>query len=630
MSTAHRLERRQLPARMQPMLATLVKRAPAGTGWLHEIKYDGYRMLSRIEDGEARIFSRNGKEWTAQLAGIAKELGALDVSNAWLDGELVVMDARGRSSFQALQNGLAGPRARDLTLMLFDVMYLDGTDLRHRPLRDRKRELHKIVARGSAHVRVGPEVSGSGTEFFRQSCALSLEGAISKRVDSPYRSGERSADWVKVKCTRRQEMVVGGYTDPQGPRRGFGALLLGVYEGRELRYSGRVGTGFDDAMLAELSEKLRRLERAEPPFANPPRGADANGVHWVKPELVAEVEFTEWSEDGALRHPSFTGLRMDKKAKDVVREREAEVKPARARGNGAVAGITISHPDKLLFPPAGPTKRELAEYYVRVAPALVPHLRDRPLSLLRCPDGVGEHCFFQKHVDASVGAAVKRVRVPESGGSATYASAGSTKALASLVQWGVVELHPWGSRAPHLEHPDVLIFDLDPDESSGWKAVVDGVLALRATLEQAGLRPFLKTTGGKGLHVVVPIRPTITWAQAKDFCRAVAESMTAAQPDRYVATASKAKRVGKIFIDWLRNAEGATAVAPYSVRARAGAPVATPIHWNELDEDRRFDHFNVQNVPARLDAQRDDPWREFARARRAITAAVVRRLRAAG
>jgi bifunctional non-homologous end joining protein LigD len=260
----------------------------------------------------------------------------------------------------------------------------------------------------------------------------------------------------------------------------------------------------------------------------------------------------------------------------------------------------------------------------------MPHLRDRPLSLLRCPDGVGDHCFFQKHVDASVGAAVKRVRVPESGGSATYASAGSTKALASLVQWGVVELHPWGSRTPHLEHPDVLIFDLDPDEGSGWKAVVDGVLALRATLEQAGLRPFLKTTGGKGLHVVVPIRPTITWAQAKDFCRAVAESMTAAQPDRYVATASKAKRVGKIFIDWLRNAEGATAVAPYSVRARAGSPVATPIHWNELDEDRRFDHFNVQNVPARLDAQRDDPWREFARARRAITAAVVRRLRAAG
>ncbi len=470
MSTAHRLERRQLPARMQPMLATLVKRAPAGTGWLHEIKYDGYRMLSRIEDGEARVFSRNGKEWTAQLAVIAKELGALDLSNAWLDGELVVMDARGRSSFQALQNGLSGTRARDLTLMLFDVMYLDGIDLRHRPLRERKRELHKIVGRGSAHVRVGPEVSGSGTEFFRQSCALSLEGAISKRVDSPYRSGERSADWVKVKCTRRQEMVVGGYTDPQGARRGFGALLLGVYDGHDLRYSGRVGTGFDEAMLAELSEKLRRLERAEPPFADPPRGADAKGVHWVKPELVAEVEFTEWSEDGALRHPSFTGLRMDKQAKDVVREREAEVKPARARESGKVAGVAISHPDKLIFPPAGPTKRELAEYYVRVAPALVPHLRERPLSLLRCPDGVGEHCFFQKHIEAAVGAAVKRVRVHESGGSATYASAGSAKALASLVQWGVVELHPWGSRAPHLEHPDILIFDLDPDEGSSWRS----------------------------------------------------------------------------------------------------------------------------------------------------------------
>jgi bifunctional non-homologous end joining protein LigD len=355
----------------------------------------------------------------------------------------------------------------------------------------------------------------------------------------------------------------------------------------------------------------------------------AKGVHWVKPALVAEVDFTEWSADGALRHPSFKGLRMDKTAKEVVRERPALVKPARARANGAngrVAGIAISHPDKLFFPPDGPTKKELAEYYARVAPALLPHVRGRPLSLVRCPDGVGEHCFYQKHADASIDAAVERMPVPESTGSALYAGARSAKALAALVQWGVVELHPWGSRAPKLSRPDILIVDLDPGERTGWDELVTAAAALRVAFEEAGLAPFLKTTGGKGLHIVVPIRPTITWDAAKAFTRVVAEALVDAAPDRYTATASKARRDGKIFVDILRNAEGATAVAPYSVRARSGAPVATPIAWSELDTDRRFDHFNVGNVPDRLARQRRDPWEGFAAARRAVTPAVLRRL----
>jgi bifunctional non-homologous end joining protein LigD len=629
MSATLKVSRRPIPAAMQPMLATLVKSAPEGDGWVHEIKYDGYRMLCRVEDGEARIFSRNGKEWTAQLGAIAGELARLRVTNGWFDGELVALDAKGRSDFQVLQNAIASPRAAQLTLILFDVMYVDGEDIRTLPLTGRKKRLHKIVGRGTKHLRVGPEAGGSGAEFLKQACALSLEGAMSKRADSPYRSGERSRDWVKVKCTRRQELVVGGYTDPQGGRAGFGALLLGVYDRGKLRYAGRVGTGFDTRTLDEITAKLKRRERAQPAFADPPRGAMAKGVHWVRPDLVAEVDFTEWSADGALRHPSFKGLRVDKKASEVVRERPVAVKNGRApaaASSGSVSGIRITHPDKQLFPPDGPTKLELAEYYARVAPVLVPHLVDRPLSLLRCPDGIGEKCFYQKHADKSLDAAVKRVRVKESGGPAQYASAGSAKALAALVQWGVVELHPWGSRVPQLARPDILIMDLDPDDRISWGDLVTAVLALRETFESAGLRAFLKTTGGKGLHVVVPIRATITWAQAKALTRAVADAMVRAAPDRYIATASKSRRTGKIFVDHLRNSEGATAVAPYSVRARAGAPVATPIHWEELNEDRRFDHFNVRNVPERLERQKSDPWRGFAAARRTVTPAVRRRL----
>jgi bifunctional non-homologous end joining protein LigD len=330
MSATLKVSRRPIPAAMQPMLATLVKSAPEGDGWVHEIKYDGYRMLCRVEDGEARIFSRNGKEWTAQLGAIAGELAQLRVANGWFDGELVALDAKGRSDFQVLQNAIASPRAAQLTLILFDVMYVDGEDIRTLPLTGRKKRLHKIMGRGTKHLRVGPEAGGSGAEFLKQACALSLEGAMSKRADSPYRSGERSRDWVKVKCTRRQELVVGGYTDPQGGRAGFGALLLGVYDRGKLRYAGRVGTGFDTRTLDEITAKLKRRERAQPAFADPPRGAMAKGVHWVRPDLVAEVDFTEWSADGALRHPSFKGLRVDKKASEVVRERPVAVKNGRA------------------------------------------------------------------------------------------------------------------------------------------------------------------------------------------------------------------------------------------------------------------------------------------------------------
>jgi bifunctional non-homologous end joining protein LigD len=442
-----------------------------------------------------------------------------------------------------------------------------------------------------------------------------------------------------VKCTRRQEMVIGGFTEPQGARTGFGALLLGIYEHGKLRFAGKVGTGFNDKTLTTLYKVLLKLEQKEPPFVNPPRGYEAKRAHWVKPDLVAEIAFTEWSNDGALRHPSFQGLRTDKKATEVVREEPRSVPSPTASAPKAkktaaagkteatmVAGIAISHPDKMYFPEAEIAKVEIAQYYERMASRILPHIKDRPLALVRCPDGWNKQCFYQKHADKAVNAAVDRIEVPEGGKTAMYMGAGSAKALVALVQWGVLELHPWGSRRPRLDRPDRLIFDFDPDESVTWKDLVTGAELLRALLGELDLVGYLKTTGGKGLHVVVPIRATLDWDQAKGFTRAVADFMVSTFGDRFTATVSKAKRKGKVFVDYLRNAEGATAIAPYAVRARANAPISMPIAWEELKNDVRFDYFNVRNAEERLASQKLDPWRDFAATRQAITKAHAKRV----
>ena len=635
---------------LSPTLATLVDEAPTGDDWIHEVKFDGYRMVSRIDHGDVRIYSRNGKDWTSVLPSIVAALQRLDVDQAWLDGEIAVADASGLTSFQQLQNALSNPRAKNIGYFVFDLLYLDGYDLRAVALTARKQLLRERLGASDPVLRYSVDVQGSGAEFFAQACALKLEGAVSKRADSVYREGVRTRDWVKVKCGLRQEMVIGGFTDPQGSRTGFGALLLGIYESGRLRYAGKVGTGFDDKTLAKLRPILGKLEQEEAPFVNPPRGFEAKGAHWVKPQLVAEIAFTEWSDDGALRHPSFQGLREDKKAIDVVREKAAPVTarstaasgrnrappraaPANASaavpagGSDTVAGIKLSHADKQLFPEAQLAKRDLALYYEQIADWILPHLKNRPLALVRCPDGWSKQCFFQKHADKSVNAAVTRVQVPEGKGSATYFAANSLPALVSLVQWGVVELHPWGSTAPKLDRPDRLIFDFDPDDDIGWKEIVEAVGVLRALLDDLGLEGFLKTTGGKGLHVVVPIRATLDWTQAKGFTKAVADLLVETFPDRFIATLSKAQRKGKIFIDYLRNAEGATAIAPYAIRARAKAPVSTPIGWNELDADVRFDHFNVRNVPERLRGLRQDPWASIGEVRQTVTRAMFKRVR---
>ncbi len=673
--------RAALPATLSPMLATLVKSTPVGDGWLHEVKYDGYRMLARVERGRARLYSRNGREWTAVLPEIAAELASLPLRAGWIDGEIAIADARGRTSFQKLQNELGTGDAGRITYFVFDLPYCNGYDLRAAPLVQRKALLRALLDPPPPHLRYGVEIEAEGAKVFAQACSLGLEGIVSKRADSHYAS-LRGRDWIKVKCGHRQEMVIVGFTDPGGSRTGFGALLLGVHDAKGvLRYAGRVGTGFDDATLAAMARRLRKLEVASPAVADPPRGAQARGVHWVKPELVGEVAYTEWTDAGTLRHPSFLGLREDKAAREVVRERPATApdvadhgedagagagdrsppprKAARnaagpgsaSRGrkraaaksssrtataaksptqgsDGTIEGVRFTHPDKLLFPDVGVSKRDVALHYAKVAPRLLPHIAGRPLSLVRCPDGWQGECFYQKHAPASLDAAVSRVEVDESDGKATYAEAHGVEALVGLAQWGVIEIHPWGSRVPKLDRPDRLIFDFDPDAGVAWPDIVDAVRALRGMLEEIGLVPFLKTTGGKGLHVVTPIRPSVDWTAAKGFTRAVAELMVRASPERFIATATKARRSGRIFIDYLRNAQGATAIAPYALRARAGAPVSVPLAWNELDaaRDVRGAHFNLRNLEARLRETRVDPWEGMAAAAVTLTAAMRKRV----
>ena len=646
--------RRAMPPFVEPQLATLVKTAPDDDKWIEEIKFDGYRMLCRIEGGEARLFSRNNKNWTGNFQFIADAAARLPVETAWLDGEVVQMDEQGRSSFQRLQNALSEQDASSMIYFVFDLPYLNGYDLRRVPLLERKRALEAVMAFPPAALRLSFHQQGQGAAFFSKSCELQLEGMIAKLASSVYSAG-RSRSWVKVKCGMRQEMVIGGFTDPAGSRQGLGALLLGVYEDGGLRYSGKVGTGFNDQTLLDLRSQLDTIEQDEPAFMNPPRGAEARRAHWVKPQLVAEISFTEWTSEGTLRHPSFQGLREDKKATDVVRERPAarsasaerqaparpgivnrgakgqkparNPTPARMKNPGggkqtsadAIAGIELSNPDKPMYPESGITKQDLALYYEAIGEWMVPHVAQRPLSLLRCPNGWGKGCFYQKNVERGTSAALERIKVSTSDGPATYMMANSTSALVALVQMGVLEIHPWGSVSGKLGFADRIIFDFDPDDALPWERLVEAVNLIRTLLQEIGLQGFLKTTGGKGLHVVVPIKPAQPWSLVKGFSKAIADLFAMTFPDRFTAKVSKATRHDRIFIDYLRNDEGSTAIAPYSTRAREHAPVAVPVGWHELSADIRFDHFNIKTVPSRLKRLKSDPWEGFFESRQTIT-----------
>jgi len=637
----------KLPAKVALQLATLVSDPPRGDEWIHELKFDGYRVLCELKDGKVRIITRNGKDWTDRFGSVAEAVSALPAKEALLDGEVAVLLPNGTTSFQALQNALGGGK-EDLVYFAFDLLHLDGHDLRPVPLLQRKEALAALLAGHSeGTIRFSDHVQGAGEEFYRHACTHGLEGIISKRADLPYQSG-RGKDWVKVKCLKRQEMVIVGFTDPEGSRSGFGALLLAVNEGKELVYAGKVGTGFNTRTLVDLRKKLGKLERKTPAFKKAPRGAEARRSHWVEPKLVAEIAFTEWTEDSALRHPVFQGLREDKSPDEVVREvaqptgkvekkavKTTAKKTVKKKGETPplgperdpedvteIAGVKISNPDRVLYPEQGLTKRELALFYERIQAWILPHLKNRPLTLVRCPSGQGKQCFYQKHVNEQFPAFIKRVQVEEGGAAVPYGAVDSLTGLIYLVQMGVLELHIWGSHLDDIEKPDYIVFDLDPDEGLSWERVVEGTLKVREKLEGLGLRTWLKTTGGKGLHVCVPITRRGEWDEVKAFTKAVVESIVADEPDRYTSKLPKASRKGKIFIDYLRNGRGATSIGAYSTRARTGAPVSTPLFWEELETDVRANTYNVRNLPERLESLDSDPWAGFLKERQSITAAM--------
>lgn len=636
-----------LPAFVPPQLATLVDTPPKSGDWLHEIKIDGYRAFCRRHNGKVHFLTRTGQDWTERFRALVPALEALPGGDLAIDGEIAVFDDRGVSNFGALQAALSAKRGNQLVYIAFDLLYLDGYDLRGATLLERKTLLAKLLTAASkaGPVRYSEHLRSPGGAVFTHACDLALEGIVSKRADRPYVEG-RSSDWLKAKCTARQEFVICGYTPPKkSGRAGFASLILGYYEEESLRYAGHVGTGFSQQLLNDLTPRLATLRTDQPPIGGPLPPLGRRRAMWVRPELVCEVEFSGWTRDGVLRQPSFRGLREDKPASAVGRERAA-ASPRRAaapmararrvsarlserskRSEPVVAGVVISHPAREIFPGMGITKEELAEYYHAVADWILPEIAGRPLSLLRCPTGTGGTCFFQKHFAAGM-KSVDRVAIREKGAkgaAAEYLVVHDLRDLVAMIQEGVIEIHPWGSRADDPEKPDRLIFDFDPAPDVAFERVVEAAVAMRGLLAEFDLESFAKTTGGKGLHVVVPLRRGIGWTALKDFARAFAAAFARVDPKRFTTMSAMRARGGKIFVDYLRNDRGSTAVAGYSVRARHAAPVALPLAWSEVKRGLDPSRYSLRSVP-RLLAVRRDPWRQLYRCRQTIPARAFKTL----
>ncbi len=599
---------RRLPDAFAPQLATPAQAAPDGDTWVHEIKFDGYRMIVHVDHGTVRLRSRNGHDWTARFAAQAQALGALAAQQAILDGEMVAMGPSGASNFKTLQELISSKDTGSLVLQLFDLMYLDGFDLTGATLLDRKAALQALLQHSgfsvsTPTVRFSEHVVGHGPEFFDQACELGLEGTVAKRGDATY-SPRRTKAWLKVKCGQDGEFVVGGFTPPSGTRKGFGALLLGERDGAALHYRGRVGTGFSASQLVDLHAKLRKSSQPKSPFAD--AVPDSREVTWVEPKLVVDVAFTELTREGRLRHPAFRGVREDRA-------------PARVQQGNRVEGIRITNPERVVYPDVGLTKLDIARFYADIQDWLLPLLANRLLSLVRCPEGSQQECFFQKHLLANQAPNVPRQGFLQSKGVKSYAYVQSIAHVIALVQSGALEFHPFGSQITAPEHPDLMVFDLDPSPGVGWKDVLRAARELRERLEKLGFTAFARTTGGKGLHVVVPLLPTTDWEGVKAFSKAVSERHAADAPSRLTTVLSKAHRRDKIFIDYLRNGRGATAIASYSTRARPRAPVAVPVRWEEVNSALRPDRYTVANLRRRLAALKQDPWGDFYDARVAIT-----------
>ena len=615
-----------LPGFIEPCLATLADKAPDSGNWLHEIKFDGYRLQAHIARGDVRLLTRKGLDWTAKFRTTAKALASLAVDTAMIDGELVVEGPDGVSSFSLLQEALKADAHETMVFYAFDLLHLDGEDVRAAPLEERKEALAKLLKKlpKDGTVRLSESIDGKGTDLHANACRLGLEGIISKLRTAPYRSG-RGTDWLKTKCSDRQELVVGGYSPSTADAHAIGALSLGYYDKGELKYAGRCGTGYTHKLARELYRKFKVIERPTSPFKKlPPEERGKNRPVWVEPRLVAEVNFHGWTHGDIprVRQASFQGLREDKKATDVVRE-EKKTLPARSKtaarksakivrpasskkkDETSVAGVRLSHPDRVYWEDAGVTKQDLAEYYEKVWKWMKPHVAGRVLALVRCPDGASGQCFFQKHASAGIDPKLLTM-VPEPDGDKSIAI-DDLPGLISLAQAGALEVHMRGSTTDHLEEANRLVFDLDPGPGVKWPALIEAAREVHERLAALKLNTFVKTTGGKGLHVVLPIKHT-PWEEAKGFARGLAEAMERDNPKRFVSTAKKSQRNGRIFVDYLRNSREATAVAPYSTRARPGAPVAVPITWNELSKLPSSNHYTVSNISQRLSRLKKDPW----------------------
>lgn len=605
-----------LPDTLAPQLATLVDSPPSGD-WCYEVKFDGYRILARIEGDDVRLFTRNGHDWSAKMPHQVAALKALGLDSAWLDGEMVVLgDDSGIADFQALQNAFETGHSDSIRYYLFDLPYLGGQDLRPLPLRERRAALEALLEHGEPELlRFSAAFEQPVEALLDSACRLKLEGLIGKRADSPY-VGRRSSDWVKLKCKQRQEFVIVGYTAPKGSRSGFGALLLALHDpgSGQLRYAGKVGSGFSAATLGSLHARLDALQVGKPVLLNPPAAGQARGVHWVRPTLLAEVAFAQMTREGVVRHAVFQGIREDKPAAAIELERAMP-------GNKAlkVQGSTplhLTHAQRVVDATTGTTKQQVAEYYAQVADWLLPQLKHRPVAMVRAPDGLAGELFFQKHAGQLHVPGVVSYSKAQAGQAAMVINRAGT--LLGAVQMNLLELHTWNATDKDFERPDRFVLDLDPDPALPWKAMLEATQLTLTLLDELGLQAFLKTSGGKGMHLVVPLTRRAGWDEVKLFSQALAKHLAGLFPDRISAVSGPRNRVGRIFIDYLRNAQGATTVAAYSLRAREGLPVSVPVWREELAQLKGANQWNIGNLHKRLE-QVDDPWAGMAAVRQSIT-----------
>ena len=615
---------RVAPQFVPPQLAKLADAPPEGDGWLHEIKFDGCRIIAVVKDGKARLLTRNAKDWTHKYGRVAKAVEAIGLKDAVFDGELVALDESGAAAFSKMQAAAEDP-AITLQYYLFDLLNAEGEDTRELPLLERKERLKDILASPPDGIGYSDHIRLEGDQVLASACSMKLEGVISKRADAPYESG-RGGGWIKSKCIGNDEFVIGGFRKSDKRGRAFSSLLLGEYSGGKLIYRGRVGTGFDDATFAKLKAKFAGRVRKTSPFDKQPAEARQDAV-WLKPDLVAQVAYLEQTPDGHLRHPSYLGLREDKPAAEVKVAKSAAKPTKRAAKTraatsdeddaGAPMGVRLTSPDKVLWAGTGLTKLDLAQYYADHADLILPHLKDRPLSIVRCPEGADGECFFQKHTNSSTPEDIETVGIREKNGSTgQYLVVRTKKALVSTAQIGALELHVWGCRADDIEKPERIVFDLDPDEGLGFADIRAAAFEVRDVLDSLGLASFAMLTGGKGVHVIAPIARRNSWGEVKTFSHDLANRLAASAPERYVANMSKKKRKGRIFIDYLRNERGSTAVAPYSPRRRDGATVATPVSWDELKRMKSAGAFTIKTLGKRLKAMKGDPWECYAAASR--------------